>query len=256
MSRDLSVPEEASAEPPLLDAEDLYQRLERFIWWRAHQLTASNRNHVLLETDDVASEMFLTLVECWEKYHKREDIDADAMLKIVRASCNNKCSALIVRYYKRKSRCGDMRQVSIDEILEITELGEIASLSSTWEDQGQRRAGGWSEIDMDKAFEGASECDVERLLESENRISVFMTKLSRREDEIVRAILTMDERLARRAHLESIRRAFVHPRAGPLSLDYRLVADALHLEYGSAKNLWYSIRRKWQAYQISFEKGD
>jgi len=221
MSRDLSVPEEASAEPPLLDAEDLYQRLERFIWWRAHQLTSSNRNHVLLETDDVASEMFLTLVECWEKYHKREDIDADAMMKIVRTSCNNKCSALIVRYYKRQSRCGDMEQISIEE-----------------------------------AFDVAVECDVERLLESENRISVFLTKLGKKESTIVRAILTMDERLARRAHLESIRRAFVHPRAGPLSLDYRLVADALHLEYGSAKNLWYSIRRKWQAYQISFEKGD
>ena len=158
MSHCVSVPEEASAESPLLDAEDLYQRLERFIWWRAHQLTSSNRNHILLETDDVASEMFLTLVECWEKYHEREDIDADAMMKIVRTSCNNKCSALIVRYYKRQSRCGDMTQISIEE-----------------------------------AFDVAVECNVERLLESENRISVFLTKLGKKESTIVRAILTMDE---------------------------------------------------------------
>jgi len=213
--------EEASAEPPLIDAEDLYQRLERFIWWRAHQLTSANTNHVLLETDDVASEMFLTLVECWEKYHQREDIDAEAMLKIVRKSCNNKCAALVLAYYTTECRSGDMYLLNFDDI-----------------------------------HETVAEFDVEKLLESESRVSRFIGKLSKKQAEIVTAVLTMDERLIRRAHLESTRRAFVHPRAGSLPLDYRLLADALHLDYGSAKSLWYRIRRKWQEYQTKFERGD
>lgn len=239
------VREGASAELPLLDAEDLYHRLERFIWWRAHQMTSGNINHVLLEPDDVASEMFLTLVECWEKYHDREDIDAGAMLRIVRKSCDNKCAKLVVKYYKTKSRKNEIHQISIEEILEIVE--NYGGWPYRFDDQPDMRIG---------TLEAISEGDIEALLESQNRISRFIELLTDREAKMVIAILKTDERIARRAHLESVRRAFVHPRAGPLTLNYRLIADALHMAYGTASKTWYSIRKKWQDYQSDFEKGD
>ena len=208
---------DASAEPPLEGVEDLYGRLERFIWWKAHQITDGNRSHVLLGVDDLAGEMFLTLVQCWDRYASQEQITAGDMVRLVMRSCDNTCRSLLRMYYY--NRPGELDQVSIDEVWDV-----------------------------------AVECDVDAVLESQNRISTFIESLTRREREIVIAILTMDERLVRTAHLETVRRDFVYASPGPLAVNYRLLADALQLDYRAAKSMWYRIKKKWVSFQRNLEK--
>ena len=205
---------EVASEPPITDAEDLYRRLEKFIWWRAHQMTSGNTNHVLLGVDDVAGEMFLTLVECWEHYKNREDIDADAMMRIVRSSCEKRCNDLMVMYYYSVKRSGDGQEVPLDDAVDV-----------------------------------AMVCDIEAVIQSHNRIHSFLQTLKEDEYEIVVALLRMDPRIARTAHLETVRRTFVHPYSGPLRISSRLIADALHLSYYTAQDVWRRIREKWCSFQ-------
>ena len=203
------------ASEPIADAEDLYRRLEKFIWWRAHQMTWGNTNHVLLDVDDVAGEMFVTLVECWEHYKGREDIDADAMLRIVRSSCDKRCNDLTLLYYYTQKHSGDGQEIPLDEVFDV----------------------------------GVT-CDVESIIESKNKISAFLEALDDDEYDVVVALLKMDPRIARTVHLDTVRKEFVHPYGVcPVRISSRLIADALHLSYSTAYKVWRRIREKWFSFQ-------
>jgi hypothetical protein len=205
----------ASESSPVLDSiEGLYNKLERFVWWRAHQFCRDHRHHVLLEVDDVASEMFVTLVACWRLYHEKDGIDEDEMLRIAKASCDNTCRQLVITYYVTQKRAGDALLASVDDVLDLAE-----------------------------------ECDVERFLESQAKVRAFLSTLFLPQRLIVNAILRMDARLTRRAVLEGIRKKWVYKNPGPIKCNYRLVADAFGLEYDESRRMWYLIRKRWKEHQ-------
>lgn len=221
--------------------EDLYQRLHKYIYWLAYDLNRQHSLHILLQPDDLAGELFLEMVSVYRHYQHRKDLDADTLINIVKVSLDNQIRSLIYTYHVT-FRKEDARLLSLAQAYPDPHYNEEAISGSGG------KGGNW---ETQKPTDEYIVPDPELLIESNDRLQDFLHSLTVPEREIVDAILHMDERVARQAKLVGTRKAFVYKNGGTVTLNYRLVADALHLDRKECQKLWGKIRHKWRRHEHS-----
>lgn len=224
----------------ITSVEELYERLHDYIHWLAHEENRTNNLHFLLSPEDVAGELFCELVVIWQHYEDRDDLDADTLIRIVKASLDNRIGDLIYTWHVTY-RKDDARNVTLD--IRYLDSGSPVDPEDFSEEYLPR---------YDYYVRMADYTpDPDDLVESKQRVRRFMRELTAPERKIVDAILGMDERLARQAKLVGTRKAFVYKSGGTVTLKSSLVADALHIDRKECSRLWGRIRKKWRKYEAT-----
>jgi len=226
-----------TCEDKIQSVEELYDRLHRYIWWLAHDINKDHTLNILLQTDDLAGELFLEMVRVYRHYEDRGDLDADSLIKIVKVSLDNRIRTLIYTYHNTH-RAEDSKVLPLNVIECEPSTRDVKSNSSY--------GGGGRQSWYHHPTDEYTIPDPQSLAESSMRLQIFLDKLTDPEREIVEAILCMDERVARQAQLIGTRKAFVTKKGGTVSLNYRFIADALHIDRKECQALWGQIRRKWR----------
>ena len=214
--------------------EELYDKLQRYIHWLAHNANRTHDLHILLQPDDLAGELFLEMVSVYRHYEDRDDLDADTMIRIVKKSLDNRMKNLIM-FFHVTHRSEDARTLSLD-----TDREPVDTVNY-WMPLIEA-----SELAIGEQYEIP---DPQALLESSGRLNEFLRSLTAAERKIVESILCMDERVARQCKLVGTRKAFVYQNGGTVTINFRIVADALHLDRKECQKLWQTIRHKWRKYE-------
>lgn len=219
--------------------EELYEKLRKYIHWLAYRANRKQDLHILLQPDDLAGELFCELVYVWRHYEDRDDLDADTMIRIVKVSLDNRIRELICAYHWTH-RKQEYHNVSLEHAFpDDSQDADPGETIHQW-------TPGWTPIDE------YTVPDPQELIESNSRIAKFLRCLTAPEREIVEAILCMDERVARQARLVGTRKAFVYKTGGTVTMNFNLVADALHMDRKECQLLWRSIRHKWRDHERSW----
>lgn len=165
-------------------------------------------DHVLLRQDELAGYLYEELVHGW-LYYSKNGLSAGELLAVIRKMLDNRVSELMYRFYKTH-RCAESSIADLD--------------------------------DVDNVSTG---CSLEGLMDSKDRCSRFYESLTEAERHIVDALLNFDDRVRQQIILKAYRRSFVF-QSCTVKVDYRVMADALHMEKGYARHLWKSICEKWR----------
>jgi len=175
-----------------------------------HWLAAKKAtDHVLMEREELEGELYEQLVYGW-MYYRDRGLTVGELLAVIKQMLNNRISELKYRFYLTH-RSAEKEMMDLDDL----------------------------------------ECDgppdPEHIVEHMLRFSGFLDTLECGERTIVDAILWPDKRMCDQVRLRTFRRSYVYD-VPSITIDWKLVADALHIQYAEARQAWSSVKRKWRNY--------
>lgn len=212
----------------------LYTKMRRYIRWLS---SVSSTDSVLLQQEDIESELAAELIHGFLYY---EDIkDGEELIRIVKQMLHNRVGELIYRFHLTH-RKEEVYQVDIDSLAGFESGDEDAYVGGIT----TRIDVGFMDHILDNEL-NQTVPDPQELAEYSEDYARFIALLTTQEMEIVDALLNEDPRIRQQIILTGMRKTFVYEKP-KVSINCRIVADALHLDRTEASKLWASITSKWR----------
>ena len=208
----------------------LYVKMKRYIRWLS---SVSATDSVLLQQEDIQSELAAELIHGF-LYYEDSITDPAELIRIVKQMLHNRVGELIYKFHLTH-RKEEVYQVDIDS---------LAGYEDTGDDDTRQHLGGLVDQITDNELNQTIP-DPQELAEYSEDYARFIALLTPSEMDIVDALLNYDPRVKQQITLTGMRKSFVYGRP-TVSINYRIVADALHLDREETHKLWTSIKPKWR----------
>jgi hypothetical protein len=208
----------------------LYVKMRRYIRWLS---SVSATDSVLLQQEDIQSELAAELIHGF-LYYEDSITDGEELIRIVKQMLHNRVGELIYKFHITH-RKEEVYQIDIDS---------LAGYEDTDDDGTRQHLGSFVDEILDNELNQTIP-DPQELAEYSEEYTQFIALLTPPEMEIVNALLNEDPRVRQQIVLTGMRKSFVYEKP-KVSVNYKIVADALHLDRAEAFRLWTSIKSKWR----------